>query len=366
MGARGRVWQRWAVAAVAGAAAACLLFAGLAALLRYDLHTNRTAAKARSAGRSGPKIVRADRLRFAMLAPQAPDPLAPKPKEQFREEPDAGQIVETARPEVQQRPDKAQYLSRYDSKVEVETKARDRDRSRQGLGKVKVDDPSAVQSPQSKQKTPTELAAKGQHKQKQTDAPQVAEAPAHDTGFGSQQKPQEDQRPGSMLLRGPENGLLLPSTSPGNVAHNLQALSGASGSNDFLPEVENEGQSNLLNTRRFRFSEYFERIKDSVDGEWKPGPVWRSRDPTGERYGVKDRLTIVHVTLDSEGTVQKLRVVKQSGLDFLDDEALRALNALHCFPNPPAGLKNKDGHIEFQFGFMFEIGTQRFRMRGWQ
>jgi protein TonB len=94
--------------------------------------------------------------------------------------------------------------------------------------------------------------------------------------------------------------------------------------------------------------------------------VWRGHDPTGQRFGVKNRLTVLRVTLDPEGALKHLHVAKQSGLDFLDDEARRAFSAASPFPNPPSGLRNGQGEIEFQFGFLFEISTQRFRMRGWQ
>jgi hypothetical protein len=42
------------------------------------------------------------------------------------------------------------------------------------------------------------------------------------------------------------------------------------------------------------------------------------------------------------------------------------MTAASPFPNPPTGMRNASGEIEFQFGFLFEISSQRFRMRGWQ
>ena len=164
-----------------------------------------------------------------------------------------------------------------------------------------------------------------------------------------------------MVVKGAHDGLLLPATSPGNVMHNIQALAGSPGGNDYLPDVEDEGETNLLNTRKFRYWDFFQRVKDRVSSEWEPGSVWRSRDPQGNRFGVRDRLTILRVTLDPEGALKQLAVRQQSGLEFLDDEARRAFAAAGPFPNPPDGLRNERGEIQFEFGFMFEISTRRFK-----
>ncbi len=141
----------------------------------------------------------------------------------------------------------------------------------------------------------------------------------------------------------------------------MQALSGEPGSNDYLPDVEDEGDTNLLNTRKFRYWDFYQRVRERVGSEWNPASVWQSRDPNGRRYGVRARLTIVRVRLDPTGQDKDLQVRKPSGLSFLDDEAMRAFSAGGPYPNPPAGLVNERGEVEFQFGFMFEISASRFR-----
>ena len=98
----------------------------------------------------------------------------------------------------------------------------------------------------------------------------------------------------------------------------------------------------------------------SVQSEWQPGQVWRARDPTGQRFGVKPRLTILRVTLDPDGAVKQLRVARTSQLDFLDHEAERAFSAAGPFPNPPRDLQ-RNGEVEFQFGFMFEVSSNKFK-----
>ncbi len=366
MGRRATTWIRVALAALAGPLGALALMAGLASLLRFDLGGHGTTAKKVVRALDKPGSKRIARMQWLPTSPTQPQLAVEKPKPPPEREL-SGQIVQTARPEREQRPTDSQYLGRYDMTVPKEKKARDVARATKDLGRQRVDEPSPLQSPNSKNKQRTALDAR-----KQDQGQQVAEQapPLPKAGAGEAAPPAVDpQAPkagGSVVVRGADTGLLLPATSPGNVARNLQALSGDTGRNDYLPDVHDEDDTNLLNTRKFRYWDFFERIRDRVSEEWEPGKVWRSRDPTGQRYGVKSRLTIVRVTLDPDGALKHLRVAKESGLDFLDDEARRAFAAAGPFPNPPVGLRNAQGEIEFRFGFLFEITSQRFRMRGWQ
>lgn len=360
---------RLLLAALLGVAMAFGLLFGLATMMSWGSgHSGSpTQTRTKASGAKGPKI--ASRLNFLPARPDPAKPETPKPKPPQDDDLN-GQVVETARPEREQAPENAKYLGRYDMKVEREQKAMGRKVPGRDLGKMAIDNPSRLQSPQSTSTAPTQLprqrqvaqAPKGENKPEQA-AVAASQAP------GNGPAPQEAQPPGqssSVVVQGAPNGLLLPSTSPGNVLRNLQALSGSPGGNDYLPDVDDEGATNLLNTRKFRYWDFFQRVKDRVGQEWEPGKVWHERDPTGQRYGVKNRLTVLRVTLDPEGALKQLRVAKECGLDFLDDEARRAFTAASPFPNPPSGLRNDHGEIEFQFGFLFEISSQRFKLRGWQ
>lgn len=367
-----RTWPtviRPILAALTGIAMAIGLLLGLATMMTWGGRGDHGGprVKLQRAPGNGPKI--ASRMQFlpAKKPLESVEEKKPKPPDEADL---SGQVVETARPEREQAPDKAKYLGRYDSKVDKEMKATGRKTPGRDLGRVAIDNPSHLQSPQSKSKDPTQIPRQRQQPQAQKgDVQPEQKAIAASSSPGTGPAPQEEQQAGqsnSVVVHGAPNGLLLPATSPGNVLHNLQALSGSPGSNDYLPEVDDEGDTNLLNTRKFRYWDFFQRVKDRVGQEWEPGKVWRERDPTGQRYGVKNRLTILRVTLDPEGALKQLRVAKECGLDFLDDEARRAFTAASPFPNPPAGLRNGHGEIEFQFGFLFEISAQRFKLRGWQ
>ncbi|MEY3011987.1 MAG: hypothetical protein RIT45_722 [Pseudomonadota bacterium] len=386
-------WARRLLALALAIVFAGLLFVGLGWLLDRRAPPPEAVAVARARADARARASRRVSTRLRATTPRKTErtarvrPELEKEREKEKkklepvEKPD-GQIVETARPESEERPQNARYLGRYDMKVEREQKSKGKKRKGRELGHVQIDNPSELQSPTSKSKAPTQIASRNRARQRRV-AKQKAEAKAAaqkaaQPGMVAKQNPEQvappTEGPGAApggevtspvvrpsVVRGGESQMLLPSTSPGNVAHNLQALAGSPGSDDYLPDVDDEGDTNLLNTRKFRYWDFFQRIRERVRNEWNPTAVWRARDPTGRRFGVRDRLTIVRVTLDQEGSVKALRVHKPSGLGFLDDEATRAFSAGGPYPNPPAGLVNERGEVEFQFGFMFEISSSRFR-----
>jgi TonB family protein len=85
--------------------------------------------------------------------------------------------------------------------------------------------------------------------------------------------------------------------------------------------------------------------------------VWRRRDPSGQVYGFKTRVTEVRVALSARGDLAKIVVTTPSGVTELDDEAVRAFSKAAPFPNPPKELANGEGLIVFAFSFYFEIGA---------
>ncbi|MEC9071138.1 MAG: TonB family protein [Myxococcota bacterium] len=157
---------------------------------------------------------------------------------------------------------------------------------------------------------------------------------------------------------------MLPVTTRKARLASLQGISGSFASDDLLRDVKDVADDTLLNANRYRYADFFYRVKDLVRRHWRPDQVYRARDPTGRLYGTKDRYTVLDVTLDAEGRVTGLRTDSRSGLDFMDEEARGAFLRAEVFPNPPEGLI-RDGSIKFRFGFFFEIGTGKQRF-GWR
>jgi TonB family protein len=131
------------------------------------------------------------------------------------------------------------------------------------------------------------------------------------------------------------------------------------GSVDHIDDAET-GDFTALNSRKWKFAGFFNRMKRQVAQNWHPDNVYVRRDPSGNVYGTKDRITVLQVSLTPTGSVAKVLVAQQSGVDFLDDEAIRAFQEAQPFPNPPAGLVDQRSNtITFSFGFHFQIGGER-------
>jgi TonB family protein len=125
--------------------------------------------------------------------------------------------------------------------------------------------------------------------------------------------------------------------------------------NDNLKDVD-EGDGTFLNTREWKYASFFNRVKQSVGMQWNPNAQLQRRDPTGETYSGRDRITMLTVVLDAHGRVEDIKVEKSSGLDFLDMEAVSSFQKAQPFPNPPPGLLDSDSHVKFEFGFYLDMG----------
>jgi TonB family protein len=107
-----------------------------------------------------------------------------------------------------------------------------------------------------------------------------------------------------------------------------------------------KGESTVLNTREFKYATYFNRVYRGIGEQWDPERAYSLRDPDLSLYPVRDRRTVLYLKLDATGAVKELRVVKGSGLGFLDQEAMRAVRAAAPFPNPPEAIV-RDGEIDW-------------------
>ena len=157
------------------------------------------------------------------------------------------------------------------------------------------------------------------------------------------------------MAGGPENWrTLLPTMGPKTMAQK-------DGSIDHLPDV-NKGKQTFLNTREYKHSWFFNRVKRSVRQRWRAAETHRRHDPYGRVFGVRDRLTVVHVTLTQQGDLESINVEKDSGVAMLDEAAIQAFQSAQPFPNPPSDLRDGDGRIRFKFGFFLEISGSGFRV----
>lgn len=276
-----------------------------------------------------------------------------------------GQVVDVPAPREEKRPDHAKFASEHDTTVDRETKH---------YGKF---DPEARQGDATGTATETKKEVPPSLTPPSASPPIAMRTPRRTPGEA------ENPTPGKPATEnGQENGVpdLEPSSDPDGSLRPLgklqmrignegkpgselsltpsmaqMARAVGSGTQDYLKDID-EGEETALNSKKWRFASFFNRVKHQVEEHWHPAEVYRRRDPTGAIYGHTNRLTLVRVQLKPNGHLANVALELPSGLEFLDDEAIQAFRAAQPFPNPPKGLIDQnDGLINFQFGFLFDL-----------
>ncbi len=284
-------------------------------------------------------------------------------KEEARKEEESlhppGQIVDVPAPREEVRPDHSRFVSEHDSSVEHETKKYGRfdDNARQGdrTGNAPISQPAA---PKGDGRLAMRTPDLGRALRNGLPGPTVrgglpgttygAPDPG-DTQEGGMFSPQGSNQ--TSRTGGAARGGLGPSLMP---TEQQLARAVGGGTQDALANVD-DGEETALNSKKWRFASFFNRVKRQVAEHWHPEEAYRQRDPTGMIYGRKNRYTEVRVQLKPDGHLENVAVWQPSGLDFLDDEAMTAFKQAAPFPNPPRQLVEANGLINFGFGFLFDL-----------
>ncbi len=299
-----------------------------------------------------------------------------------------GQIVNLPSTPDAEEPDEADYLAKTNSKTEKQTKSRHRTTQYKNPGNE------------------LSKASKNADQEKSSVASKLGLKVIAPKGSTKNGKSKNDQRTGrfelpSMKLKDalqleidPDFGKLVNRRSQSKIDGNGQALrlykgdgvergdgadaaqSQAAGTNlpdlipsmgvlakldaapasDHLKDVE-EGEGTFLNAKRFKYASFFNRVHKGVSNAWQPLKELRRRDPRGQVYGRATRTTLLNVTLNAEGAITDVGIVRSSGLDFLDQEAIYAFQRAQPFPNPPVGLLENNA-INFRFGFNLNLSPR--------
>lgn len=311
------------------------------------------------------------------LPPKPPKP--PKPD---------GQIVEIPPPEREETPDDARFLSEYDSKVDREMVSANNAPPTPAMRKSErrlistgddmqgsADGERGRKSEEQRERySPVEAPGDAERAAEQARAEREAARTARERVPEKGAKLVEGEglfkpvdEAGARRAAAPESGgavggapappsykSLLPTLGP-------DELAAMDGSIDHVEDVE-KGEATHLNTREYKYASFFNRVKRGVQQQWKAVDVHRRYDPYGRVFGVRDRLTVVEVTLNADGSLDDLYVKQDSGVVFLDEAALQAFRDAAPFPNPPDALLEEDGRIRFSFGFYLEINGRGFRI----
>lgn len=280
---------------------------------------------------------------------------------------------------LEQQPDKARFSSSKATKTDVEQvrkaapgglataaaiSTRAKDTKQVKIARIGAKTPSGQdrqplaapsQDTPSEKATPTSsINPRAQIDSPETSAPDIVLPSRQQQGEESKGtplviNPQQGKRRGSET--GTDARTLFPTAA---TAKTVGKMNGDGGTFNFLQDVA-EGDRTLLNRKRNRYWTFWDRATRRVRREWRPKRELKKRDPFGNVYGVGNFYTSLMITLAPDGAIRQVRVAQSSGLEFLDDEAVRAMLAAGPFPNPPEGLKDEDGLIHFRFGFNLEI-----------
>ncbi|GAB4519100.1 MAG: hypothetical protein Tsb0020_37670 [Haliangiales bacterium] len=324
------------------------------------------------------------------LKQQAPPPPPPEQVAQQQQAPPPppapaldSQVVEVV-PETEEVPENTRFMADVNSRVEKQTVARASTEEMVARPDKSSKVPDDIAQPKraepveetagadpSSAKGPGELAMRAlgltqvSQEAQSKETPGLADgsdAPVSDNGLvaqrGTSRTAQEareaaDPRQGEGG-GGAGGGRTLPNLRPTEEILD-RALGG--GSVDHLEDVA-EGEVTALNAKHWKFASFLNRVKRQVAQNWDPARVMAMRDPTGKVYGVKNRITYLRVLLTPSGHILGIHVVKSSGVDVLDEEAIRAFKAAQPFPNPPEGLIDKaTQQIGFFFGFHLDVAA---------
>jgi len=277
--------------------------------------------------------------------------------EKIKEELEKGQIVDIARPEVEKKPAKSKFLSEYDSSVPKEMRS-------------DFDNSITVRDRKLRKRLSETLPQEIDHT-----VEDVVSGPENDSFSMQQEKIKKGEMKGfegseGKYLSGGEKEKSGKVNAEDTLDHDGSRMIGGhriperflpyfngndtmltTPSNDFLKDIE-KGDETALNTKRFIYAAYFNKIKRAISKHWTPSYVFMINDPGGHLYGKKDRLTKLIVNISSSGTLISAKVDVSSGIDFLDREAINAFKMAAPFSPPPEVLLNSQNLLEIHFSFM--------------
>jgi TonB family protein len=128
---------------------------------------------------------------------------------------------------------------------------------------------------------------------------------------------------------------------------------GTAGRPDRVPDVE-QGSESVLDSKAHLYASFFTRMRGRILEHWNAQKAIDRYDPQGRQLDGKVRTTVVRMHIGRDGKIGKLVVAAESEVDYLDDEALRALKAAGPFPNPPEGLFDGEDEFVMQIAFAVE------------
>jgi hypothetical protein len=296
--------------------------------------------------------------------PAAPPPAVPVPPPPPPTKP-TGQVVDlgksTPEDDKAEPPPDAKFLSERNTRVEKETRAKLMGRFERTLPTPTVAVKPGGQAGKAEQFKPGRQGAPGEKGEAAPDR-RVAMAqppqpePKGDLPGGERPVPQQAPPPAPAPGGGGEGGERLVGKLDPRLATSPETLARIAGGPaiEYLGDLE-EGTGTFLNSRQWKYTTYFTgTVRPALYANWKAEEAYLRRDPDGTSFPARKWITLVDVVLDDRGYLKSTRVVRPSGLDFLDRVAVDSLRDGSPFLNPPVGLV-ENGEIRFRQGFVVDM-----------
>lgn len=304
---------------------------------------------------------------FAQSSEKRLEEALPEKKKEEDELNKTGQIVDIAKPKIEKKPKKSKFLAEYDSSVEKET-ASDADPNITERGE-RLQKKLAENIPQKNVDAEIDSPVVSDESDRVSDAEKTLEKfkkgalKGFDGTDGKFAAGEEKERAGK--LTGEDEIDRTGSTFVGGRRIPKRFLPYFNGtdmalmtpSSDFLEDVK-RGNETYLNTKKFLYAAYFNKMKQAVSRNWSPGAVMLINNPGGRIYGREDRFTKLLVHISAKGELVSAKVITSSGADFLDKEAINAFKMAAPFSPPPEILLNEKKLLEIRFGFMVTTSNE--------
>jgi hypothetical protein len=134
----------------------------------------------------------------------------------------------------------------------------------------------------------------------------------------------------------------------------------ASDISDF-PDI-NDGLVTALNTERFVYFSFFQRVDQRITNLWiqklkEYENRWTPSDI--QRLAGKNWITYLEVLLDSKGNYVKSVLHRSSGVGPIDTAASDSFLDAGMFPNPPSAMIQSDGYIHLKYAFRFTVEARQ-------
>ncbi len=122
-----------------------------------------------------------------------------------------------------------------------------------------------------------------------------------------------------------------------------------------LPTDLAVGSFTALNTDQYQFYSFYARVEELVRFRWETKvrealAIFDYKKLLG-KVAEKNWITHAVFILDREGKLQKIQLMKESGVTAFDHAAVAAFQDVVIFPNPPQEMVESDGFIHLKYSF---------------